>query len=150
LIASVIEELSDEVEWVFFGMCPERMRPFVHEFHPPVPLDQYAQMLASLNLDLALAPLEDVPFNHAKSHLRLLEYGILGYPVVCSDLTPYRGAFPVTRVRNRHRNWVEAVREHLSDLDATHAAGDRLREHVREHWLLERNLDAWLRGWLPD
>ena len=149
LISSVVEELKDEVEWVFFGMCPERVRPYVHEFHEPVPIDQYALRLAGLNLDLAVAPLEDVPFNHAKSHLRLLEYGILGYPVVCSDLTPYRGDFPVTRVRNRHRDWVEAIRAHVSDLDATAEQGDALRKHVREHWLLENNLDAWLEGWLP-
>lgn len=149
LIDGVVEALKDEVEWVFFGMCPERLRPYVHEFHPPVPIDRYAPQLASLNLDLAVAPLEDVPFNHAKSHLRLLEYGILGYPVVCSDITPYRGDFPVTRVRNRFRDWVEAIRAHLADLDATAQQGDALRRHVRERWLLEENLDAWLQGWLP-
>jgi GT2 family glycosyltransferase len=150
LIAGVVEALKDEVEWIFFGMCPERVRPYVHEFHEPVSIDQYASHLAELNLDLALAPLEDVPFNHAKSHLRLLEYGILGYPVVCSDITPYRGDFPVTRVRNRYRDWVEAIREHVADLDALAAQGDALRSHVREHWLLENNLDAWMRGWLPE
>jgi GT2 family glycosyltransferase len=148
LIAGVVEALKDEVEWVFFGMCPERVRPYVHEFHEPVSIEQYAARLAGLNLDLALAPLEDVPFNHAKSHLRLLEYGILGYPVVCSDLTPYRGDFPVTRVRNRHRDWVEAIREHVTDLAASAERGDVLRAHVRKHWLLENNLDVWLEGWL--
>ena len=150
LIEGVVEALKDEVEWVFFGMCSERMRPHVHEFHGPVPLEQYAQRLAGLNLDLAIAPLEDVAFNHSKSSLRLLEYGILGYPVVCSDLTPYRGDFPVTRVRNRFRDWVEAIRGHMADLDATAAQGDALRGHVRQHWLLENNLDRWLQGWLPD
>ncbi|APZ44607.1 glycosyl transferase [Acidihalobacter ferrooxydans] len=150
LIAGVIETLKDEVDWVFLGMCPERIRPFVSEFHAPVSLDAYPATLAGLDLDLAVAPLEDVPFNNAKSHLRLLEYGILGYPVVCSDLTPYRGEYPVTRVRNRHRDWVEAIRAHIDDLDATHRAGDRLREYVRAHWLLEHNLDTWLGAWLPD
>jgi hypothetical protein len=31
--------------------------------------------MASLNLDLAIAPLEINPFNESKSNLRLLEYG---------------------------------------------------------------------------
>lgn len=149
LIANVVEALKDEVEWVFFGMCPDRLRPHVHEFYEPVPLEQYADRLAGLNLDLAVAPLEDVPFNHAKSHLRLLEFGILGYPVVCSDLTPYRGDFPVTRVRNRFRDWADAIRDHIADLDATARQGDALREYVRNHWLLENNLNVWLGGWLP-
>lgn len=149
LIENVVEALGGEVEWVFLGMCPPRIRPYVAEFYAPVPIDEYPAKLASLNLDLAIAPLEDVPFNHAKSHLRLLEYGILGYPVVCTDLTPYQGDFPVTRVRNRFKDWVEAIRAHLADLDAAAEAGDRLRQHIRSHWLLEDNLDAWLDAWLP-
>ena len=58
------------------------------------------EALASLNLDLALAPLESNSFNEAKSHLKLIEYGILGFPVICSDVTAYRGDFPVTRLAN--------------------------------------------------
>ena len=150
LIQGVVEALANEVEWVFLGLCPERLRPFVDEFHPPVPLDDYPSKLASLNLDLALAPLEEVPFNHAKSHLRLLEYGILGYPVVCTDITPYRGAYPVTRVRNRYKDWVEAIRAHIDDQDENARQGDALREYVRQHGLLEQHLEIWMQGWLPD
>lgn len=149
IIARVVEALQDEVDWVFFGMCPPALRACIKEYHEPVPIGEYPAKLASLNLDLAIAPLEDVPFNHAKSHLRLLEYGMLGYPVVCSDLTPYQGGFPVTRVRNRFKEWVDAIRAHALDADVAALAGDRLRDHVREHWLLENNLDAWLAAWLP-
>ena len=60
---------------MFFGMCPEKLRPFVHEFHIGLPIDQYPAKLASLDLDLALAPLEQNLFNECKSNLRLLEYG---------------------------------------------------------------------------
>jgi hypothetical protein len=105
--------------------------------------------LASLDLDLAVAPLEDVPFNHAKSHLRLLEYGVLGYPVVCTDLTPYRGAYPVTRVPNRFKDWVEAIRSHVADRDELARRGDALREHIHANWILEDHLDVWERAWLP-
>jgi len=92
LIREVVEATSEECDWVFFGMCPEELRPFVKEFHPFVPFEQYPAKLASLNLDLAVAPLEVNRFNECKSNLRLLEYGILGWPVVCSDVLPYRGA----------------------------------------------------------
>lgn len=149
LIAGVVEALKDEVEWVFLGMCPAKLRPYIKEYHEPVPIGDYPAKLASLNLDLAVAPLEDVPFNHAKSHLRLLEYGALGYPVVCSDLTPYQGEFPVMRVRNRFKDWVDAIRSHIQDRDASAEAGDQLRDHVRKRWLLENNLDVWLSAWLP-
>ncbi len=148
MIADVVRDLAEEVDWVFFGMCPDALRPYIKEFYPGVPLDQYAPKLASLDLDLAVAPLEDNPFNEAKSHLRLLEYGILGYPVVCSDLAPYQGDFPVWRVPNKYAAWMKAIREALSDREALAARGDELRQHIRRHWMLEDHLDVWLKAWL--
>lgn len=148
-IIDVVKATADEVDWVFFGMCPAELRPLIKEFHAPVALDDYAAKLATLNLDLAVAPLEDVPFNHGKSHLRLLEYGVMGYPVICTDITPYRGAYPVTRVPNKYKHWVEAIREHVSDMDELARRGDALREHIQANWMLEDNLDLWLKAWQP-
>ncbi|WP_193725917.1 glycosyltransferase [Xanthomonas arboricola] len=151
MIEDVVRALAGEVEWVFFGMCPERLQPYVHEFHPGVPIDDYPAKLAGLNLDLALAPLEDNLFNQCKSNLRLLEYGACGFPVVCSDVRPYQGSLPVTRVRHRFRDWVEAIRMHINDLDAAAAAGDALRAAVRRDWMLDHDHAAhWLTQWLPD
>lgn len=151
LIADVVRDLADEVEWVFFGMCPDKLRPYVHEYHEGVAIDDYPAKLASLNLDLALAPLEQNLFNECKSNLRLLEYGACGFPVICSDIVCYRGDFPVTRVKNRYRDWVSAIRMHLADLDASAAAGDALREQVRRDWMLSgANLAAWQAAWRAD
>lgn len=147
LIVDVVRETAAEVDWVFFGLCPEALKPLVKEFHPGVPLDQYAAKLSSLDLDLAVAPLEDNAFNAAKSHLRLLEYGILGYPVICSDLLPYQGDFPVTRVANRFRDWSRALRDAIADRAAMRAQGDALRAKVLAHWMMEDHLDAWLKTW---
>ena len=33
-IAEVVRELADEVDWVFFGFCPDALRPYVREYHP--------------------------------------------------------------------------------------------------------------------
>lgn len=151
LIADVVKELANEVEWVFFGMCPEKLRPYISEFHPGVEIEAYPATLAALNLDLALAPLEQNLFNECKSNLRLLEYGACGFPVICSDVGSYRGELPVTRVRNRTRDWLAAIREHLHDRDASEAMGDALQAQVRAHWMLEgAALQQWSRAWLPD
>lgn len=150
IIIDMVKATVEEVDWVFFGMCPEALKPLIKEFHQPVKLEDYPAKLASLNLDLAVAPLEDVPFNHAKSHLRLLEYGVLGYPVICTDITPYKGAYPVTRVPNKFKDWVDAIREQVSDMDELARRGDALREHIQAHWMLEDNLDVWLKAWLPE
>lgn len=152
LIADVVRELADEVDWVFFGMCPDLLRPYIHEFHSAVSLNHYPTKLASLDLDLALAPLEFHIFNDCKSNLRLLEYGACGYPVVCSDTKAYTGHLPATRIKsNSAQEWLEAIRMHLSDPDASYRMGDELRETVlRDFMLRGENLQYWANGWLPD
>lgn len=150
MIADVVKALANEVDWVFFGMCPEKLRPYMKEVHAGVDINLYPQALASLNLDLALAPVEQNLFNECKSNLRLLEYGACGFPVICSDIVCYQGDLPVTRVKSRFRDWVEAIRMHLADLDATAKVGDALRAAVMHDWMLEgRNLEAWRDAWLP-
>ncbi|MFO6135246.1 O-antigen biosynthesis protein, partial [Pseudomonas aeruginosa] len=151
LIADVVRELADEVDWVFFGMCPPSIRPFVREVHAGVPIERYPRALAALDLDLALAPVEQNLFNECKSNLRLLEYGACGFPVVCSDVRCYQDDLPVTRVKNRFRDWVDAIRMHTRDLDAAARAGDHLRERVLADWMLDgERLRAWYRAWMPD
>lgn len=152
IIAEVVRELANEVEWVFFGMCPDALRPYVHEFYPAIGLQAYPFKLASLNLDLALAPLEFHIFNDCKSNLRLLEYGACGYPVICTDTEAYRGFLPCTRVySNSTEEWLQAIRMHLSDPAASYRMGDELREAVHRDFMLRSdNLQHWLWGWLAD
>jgi glycosyltransferase involved in cell wall biosynthesis len=138
-----VRQLSREVEWVFMGMCPDGLRPYVHEFHEPVAFDDYPRKLASLDLDLAIAPLEMHVFNEGKSDLRLLEYGALGWPVIASDIYPYQNK-PVVCLPNDPARWIAAIRERVNDLDALAVEGDRLRDWVHANRLLENNLDAWM------
>lgn len=150
LIRDVVEATHEEVEWVFMGMCPAFLSPFVHESHDFVAFSQYPAKLASLNLDLAIAPLEQVLFNEGKSNLRLLEYGIMGWPVVCTDIYPYQtNKAPVKRVNNQAETWIEAIRERINDLDAAEKEGDRLREWVLKHYILEDHLQDWLQAITP-
>ncbi|TVT85658.1 glycosyltransferase [Pseudomonas sp. H3(2019)] len=152
IIADVVRELANEVDWVFFGMCPEELLPYMHEFHGVIDLSVYPAKLASLNLDLALAPLEFHIFNDCKSNLRLLEYGACGYPVVCTDTEAYRGYLPCTRVvSNSTDEWLQAIRMHLADPDASYRMGDELREAVlRDYILRGDNVRYWENGWLAD
>ncbi|WP_263139221.1 glycosyltransferase [Pseudomonas sp. RIT-PI-AD] len=151
LIFDVVRELADRVDWVFFGMCPDKLRPYVKEYHPGVSIDEYPAKLASLDLDLALAPLEQNLFNECKSNLRLLEYGACAYPVICSDVRCFRGDLPVTRVKNRFKDWMDAIQQHLADPEASAAQGRALRECVHRDWMLSgENLRRWQAAWLPD
>lgn len=151
LIKDVVKALADEVHWVFFGMCPDELRPYIHEYHEPVSLEKYPAKLASLNLDLAVAPLEQHIFNDCKSNLRLLEYGACGYPVVCTETRSYRGTLPVTLVAtNSTEEWIAAIRGQLADPAANAAKGQALRQTVHRDFMLHGPaLQRWLDAWTP-
>lgn len=147
LLRSVVTELANEVEWVFFGMCLEDMRPHLTEFHRGVSFADYPRKLAELGLDLAIAPLELNRFNECKSNLRLLEYGALGIPTIATDIEPYRCGLPVTLVNNRPESWIRAIRDRLGERDTLRAEGSRLRDAVLKDWTQEQMLPAWLEAW---
>jgi len=147
LIIDVVKQTADEVEWVFMGMCLPEMRPYIAEEHPCVPFQDYPEKMAGLNLDLAIAPLEINPFNESKSNLRLLEYGVMGWPVICTDIYPYRtNDAPVCRVPNTTEAWVDAIRSRIQDLESAYREGDALRAWVDRHYWLEDHLDDWQQG----
>lgn len=148
IIANVVKRTASQVDWVFFGMCPEEIRPYIAEFHDfVVGVETYPAKLASLNLDLAVAPLEQHPFNQAKSNLRILEYGILGLPVICTDIYPYRtDDAPVTRVPNEEQAWVEAILERVNHPDQAEREGAALKQWVQRHYLLSQVQDLWFQA----
>lgn len=150
-ILDVVAATHREVDWVFFGMMPEGAERLVAEFHPYVrDFDAYPAKLATLDLDLAIAPLAIHPFNEAKSNLRLLEYGILGWPVICTDIFPYRtNDPPVTRLTNDAGTWIAAVREKIADRASLAREGDALRQWVLDNYILEDHLDRWLDALRP-
>ena len=141
-LAPVLAATKDEVDWVFLGMCPEALRGHAAEVHPMVAFERYPAALAGLALDFAVAPLEEHPFNDAKSGLRVLEYGILGLPVIATDRVPYRDA-PVRRLPNRVDAWVDAVRRWARDSDGRVEEGEALRAWVLAGGILEDHLDDW-------
>ncbi len=151
MIADVVKAFGDEVDWVFFGMCPQKLLPYVHEFHHGVDIELYPRKLASLNLDLAIAPVEDNLFNACKSNLRLLEYGSCAIPVICSDVECYRTINDVTRVRNRYKDWADAIRFHLDNPTLSEKMGQSLQTTVFRDWMHNADSAAiWAKAWLPD
>jgi len=148
LIKPVIEATRDEADWIFMGMHTDEIRPLLSEFHPGVSFEAYPETLAALDLDIAVAPLEMHRFNQGKSNLRLLEYGALGLPVVCTDIDPYQ-ASPACCLANDPQRWISALRERIHDADAREVEGARMRQWVIQHYVLEDHLDEWLAAHLP-
>lgn len=80
-----------------------------------------------LNFDIGLALVKPHPFNAAKSHIKALEYGARGIPVVASDYVTYQGYVQdgVTGfLASGHKRLPEALRTLVNDADLRHAMGD--------------------------
>ncbi|MDR7926525.1 hypothetical protein RIE95_05900 [Acidithiobacillus thiooxidans] len=146
IIIPAIRATWQEIDWVFLGPVPESIRKMAAEYHPSVSIDQYPAKLASLNLDLAVAPLEVSRYNHAKSALRILELGACGYPVLCSyGPDAFDIDLPVFRTPNVSGSWIYNLRLHTSGfLDNN---GDDLRNAIHEKYLLSKGLDDWFNAW---
>jgi glycosyltransferase involved in cell wall biosynthesis len=142
IIEPVVRATCKEIDWVFLGMCPPSLAGIAKEVHPMAPVREYPARLASLGLDVAVAPLEDHAFNRAKSNLRLLEYGILGIPVVASAVAPYVDS-PATLVANDLGSWVEAVRSLACDPGRRESEGEGIRRWVMQAGLLRDRLALW-------
>ena len=79
---------------------------------PLSPINQYPKLF--LNMDIGLVPLNDVPFNHAKSYIKGLEYAAAGVPFVASNAPEYQflADAGVGRVANNEEEW----KYHLTEL----------------------------------
>lgn len=96
LVEDVLERIArihgDRVGFVFMGCVTPRLARLpgakLVEYTDDYP--GYARSLAAQGIDIALAPLQDHPFNRAKSAIKWLEYSACRAAGVYADLDPYR------------------------------------------------------------
>ena len=95
-VRHVIECTVDKYQWVFLGAFPLPLQHLVAsgkiEFHQWKRLYEYPKMVADINANIIVAPLQDNTFNRAKSDLKYIEAGCYGIPAVCQDIDTYKNA----------------------------------------------------------
>ena len=95
-ILKFIIDNRHKYQFVFIGAFPPPLKPFIDskeiEFHPWKTLIEYPNFLASLNAQLFIAPLLDIPFNRSKSDIKFIEAAQLGVPCLCQDMVTYSSA----------------------------------------------------------
>ncbi len=170
-ILPAVRETQGEVEWFFFGVKEQVVDPqgkvVSESMKPPVALrgmedlvtiiePQHVKSFLSYcgqqNFHVALAPLEDHPFNRAKSDLKLLEAGAIGLPCIASRVLPYADSPNplIAGGKRAWRDWLDAIRRYKDDEQA----------RMSDAWALynyswERRFDREdffkqiLRAWLP-
>lgn len=88
-----------------------------------------------LTFDIGLAPLSEMPFNKAKSAIKLLEYSAAGIPAVVSDMDAYRSIHEelgIGYLAKRPKNWIKHI-EKLRDPEVRTKAGWYAREVVQAY-----------------
>lgn len=100
-----------------------------------IPATDHNDYPSLMTMDIGIAPLNDIPFNHAKSDIKLLEYSASGIPWVASDLPSYRtlqelwGLGRIAK-KNKAKEWVRHITE-LCDPEKRRQEGLALREAVK-------------------
>lgn len=150
ILREVADILGDRVRWVFLGDIPKGF----DEGNSEVQVSNkgpghYGLALHKLQLDLALVPLLDNEFNRAKSNIRITEYGACGYPVIASNVKPYKSA-PVTLLEYNAKWWAEAILKKLEDPEALKAEGQALKEWVWANYKLEDHVKEYADIMSPD
>lgn len=60
------------------------------EIHPWIHFDAHSYRMMSLQGDIGIIPLADLPFNHYKSSIKWYENAAMGLPSIVSNVTPYK------------------------------------------------------------
>jgi glycosyltransferase involved in cell wall biosynthesis len=113
-----------------------------YEHHPIVDFGELPRVLSGATI--AIAPLADIPWNRARSNIKLKEYGAAGLPWLASAVGPYLGLGEKEGGRLvAEGDWYDALdrlirdergRRKLAKRAAKWAKGQTIDQHVGE-WL---------------
>lgn len=113
---------------------------YVAQLNPLVPISKYPSLFR--NIDIGIAPLRDIPFNHAKSYIKGLEYAAAGIPFIATDIAEYSSlaASGVGRVASTKDEWIY----HLDELLNTSKRKDEIEvnyENLQNFTMEKRGAD---------
>jgi len=98
----------------------------------------------ALQFDIGLVPLNNIPFNEAKSNIKGLEYAAAGIPFIASDMPEYRLLHEtgVGTLASTPEQWTLAV-ERLLDHRERKKEAYRARMAVLKTWTIECRASEW-------
>lgn len=106
-------ERAQAREW--FSSAGEQIGARYHTEQPMASIEDYPMLFDEI--DVGIVPLADVPFNHAKSAIKAMEYAASGIPFVAQALPEQcglLGTFDFGRVAKNRSSWTRELEKMLS------------------------------------
>lgn len=127
-VAAKIEDIT--------GINPHRVTR-----SPLVPITHYA---AGLQFDIGLVPLNDIPFNHAKSNIKGLEYAATGIPFIATGIGEYR-VLHESGIGNIAMTTDDWVNHATRLLDIKQRKQEAKRQYaLLKDWTIEARAQEWI------
>ncbi len=149
-IVEIARKYAGKVVFKFWGYLPEDLKniPGVKLMRGSQPdLRLHARDVVNSRIDLAIAPLLDHPFNHAKSDLKWLEYSICYIPGLYSTISPYTLAVEHGRtgwlLDNKPELWVEAMERFINDHELRRTIAIQAHDEVRKKRCVDTGSEQW-------
>ncbi|MCE0916337.1 MULTISPECIES: glycosyltransferase family 2 protein [unclassified Pseudomonas] len=143
LAENLVRRFADQVDWILWGDVPHHLHGCAREIHPGN-VQYTPRMLASLNLNTALALRADDPAEQFNDALPLLQFAACGHAVICSDVESFQVDLDVMHVRNELDAWAQMLERHLGD------TRDHIRKPEQIGLLDESHLQDWQLAWSPN
>ena len=118
----------------------QKLKAIRYEFHPWVSIDEYPEVLRSLNLDIGLAPLIVNDFNNKKSCLKFYEYAAVGTVTLASNALPYSEEVQYV-AKNNYADWYQKLEYLLNHFSEN--LYEPQRKWVIQNRNAERNVENW-------
>ncbi len=149
-LLKILKEYRDTVELVLWGNELPELTELPNVVRGPQFTPNYidyARQLQSLDIDFALVPLKETPFNKAKSHIKWLEYSACGIPAAYSDVAAYKEVIRDKQngllVKNTNNAWYRALKWMMENAAQRQEMARTARREVFEHHSLEGNWRFW-------
>ncbi len=116
-----IKETKNKYEWIFVGAMPNELKNEGLTHYKWVNYLNFPSFLQSLDADIGIAPLEQIPFNESKSNIKTLEFTALGIPGVYTNIEPYKN---MHRVSDNDEQMIDHIESLLIDEKCWHQTRD--------------------------
>lgn len=117
---------------------------YLQDFEPLTIINNYPNLFK--RIDIGLAPLNDIAFNHSKSCIKAMEYAAAGVPFVATKINEYewlRREHSIGMTAKNPKDWENRLTK-LLDFDFRKEEAERNRRNIKAFDFADRYVD-WLK-----